>query len=115
MTTIFERVETALGTINPAVPFSLAPYKSTSALPDQYITHQLITGTPEQHADNLEVARSYLVQVTIWSKSGLITIPNVDTPMLAAGFKKSDERQLPQDLESKHYGLAKDFTYSEDE
>lgn len=115
MTTIFERMETALGTISPAVPFSLAPYKSASALPDQYMAHQLIVGSPEEHADNVETARSYLVQVTIWSKSGLVTLPNVDAAMLAAGFQKSNERQLPQDRESGHWGLAKDYIYSEDE
>lgn len=113
MTTIFERVETALSTISPAVPFSLAPYKSTTTFPDQYMTHQLIVGTPEDHADNAEIARSHLVQVTIWSKTGLASLPNVDTAMLAAGFQKSNERQLPQDRESGHYGLAKDYVYLE--
>ena len=113
MTTIFERVETALGTISPAVPFSLAPYKSTTTFPDQYMTHQLIVGAPEEHADNAEVARSYLVQVTIWSKTGLVSVPDVNTAMLAAGFQKSNERQLPQDPESGHWGLAKDFVYLE--
>jgi len=113
MTTIFERVTTALNTLSPAVPFSLAPYKSTGVLPDQYLTYQLITGNPEQHADNAEVARLYLVQVTIWSKSGLVTLPNVDAALVAAGFQKSNERQLPQDQATGHYGLAKDYIYSE--
>ncbi len=115
MTTIFERVEAALGTINPAVPFAMAPYKSTGTLPDQYVTHQLIDSPPEQHADNRETARSYLVQVTIWSKSGLVSIPNVDAAMTSAGFQKSNWRQLPQDLETGHYGLAKNYIYSEQE
>ncbi len=111
MTTIFERVETALGTITPAVPFAMAPYEGT--LPDQYVVHQLITSPAEEHADNVETARSYTVQVTIWSKSGLVAIPDVDTAMIAAGFFKSDERQLPKDPDSGHYGLAKDFVYLE--
>lgn len=113
MTTIFERVETALGTLLPAVPFALAPYKSTGALPDLYLVHQLIVGTPDQHADNLETERSYLVQVTIWNKAGLAVLPDVDTAMLAAGFKRADERQLTQDRETGHYGLAKDYLYIE--
>lgn len=111
MTTIFECVETALGTLSPAVPFALAPYKSTAALPDQYITHQLITGAPEQHADDAETARAYTVQVSIFSKSGLASLPNVDAAMLAAGFIKNTERQLPQDQETGHYGLAVDYIY----
>lgn len=113
MTTIFERVTTALNTLSPAIPFALAPYKSTTTLPATYIAFQLIDGAPEQHADNVEVARSYLVQVTVWSSSGLAVIPNVDAVMLTAGFQKSNERQLPQDQESGHYGLAKDYVYSE--
>ena len=111
MTTIFERVKTALATLSPAVPFSLAPYKSTGALPDTYLAYQLIDGLPEQHADDTETARSYLIQVSIFSRGGLVSIPNVDAAMITAGFRRSNERQLPQDNESGHYGLAKEFVY----
>lgn len=113
MTTIFERVTTALNTLSPAVPFALAPYKSTTDLPSTYITYQLISGNPEQAADDAETQRSYTVQITIWSKSGLVTLPDVNTAMLSAGFQKSNERQLPQDTVTGHYGLAKDFVYLE--
>jgi hypothetical protein len=111
MTTVFERVATALGTISPAVPFSLAPYKSATALPDQYLAYQLIAGTPEQTADDAETERSYLVQVSIFSRTGLVSLPDVDTAMTAAGFEKGSERQLPQDPQTGHYGLAKEYTY----
>jgi hypothetical protein len=111
MTTIFERVNTALGTISPAVPFALAPYKSATALPDQYLAYQLIVGTSEQSADDAETERSYLVQVSVFSRTGLVSLPDVDTAMLAAGFEKSDERQIPQDPQTGHYGLALDYTY----
>lgn len=113
MTTIFERVTTALNTLSPAVPFALAPYKSTGVLPDQYIAYQLIDSSPEQAADNAEAERSHLVQISIWSKSGLVSLPNVDAVMLAAGFQKGPFRQLPQDAETGHYGLAKDYLYLE--
>ncbi len=113
MTTIFERVETALGTISPAVPFAMAPYEGT--LPDQFIVHQLLPSSAEEHSDNRETARSYTIQVTIWSKSGLVAIPDVDTAMTAAGFHKSDERQVPKEQSSGHYGLAKDFVYLDKE
>lgn len=109
MTTIFERVKSALATLSPAVPFALAPYKGT--LPDTYIVYQLINDTPEQEADNVETERSYTVQVTIWSKAGLVSLPDVDTVMTTAGFQKSSRRQLPQDMETTHYGLAKDYVY----
>jgi hypothetical protein len=35
----------------------------------------------------------------------------VDTAMLAAGFEKGRERQLPQDPATGHYGLAKEYNY----
>jgi hypothetical protein len=114
MTTIFERVKTALNTLSPAVPHALAPYKGAT-LPDTYIVYQLLPSTPEQHADNVETERSYIMQVTTWSKAGLINLPNVKAAMLAAGFHKSGERQLPQDQATGHYGLATDYMYLESE
>jgi hypothetical protein len=111
MTTIFERVETALATISPAVPFALAPYKG--ALPDMYIVHQLINSSPEEHADNAEAERSYSVQLSIYSIAGLASLPDVDTAMIAAGFQVGNFRQIPQDLQTGHYGLAKDYVYFE--
>jgi hypothetical protein len=111
MTTIFERVKTALNTISPSVPFSLAPYKSATTLPDQFLAYQLIAGTPEQSADDAETERSYLVQVSVFSRTGLVSLPDVDTAMLAAGFNKGRERQLPQDPQTGHYGLAKEYTF----
>jgi hypothetical protein len=113
MPTIFERVSSALATIAPAVPYAMAPYKSTGDLPAQYLAYELIDSLPDEHADNAETARSYVVQVTIWSAGGLVTIPDVDAAMVTAGFAKSSWRQLPQDPESGHYGLAKDFVYLE--
>jgi hypothetical protein len=111
MTMIFERVKTALNTITPAVPHKVAPYKATGELPDQYLAYQLITGTPEQHADDEEKERSYSIQISIFSRGGLVALPDVDTAMIAAGFQKGPERQLPQDRETGHYGLAKDYSY----
>ena len=111
MTTIYERVSTALGTLSPAVPYAMAPYKSTVILPDTYLAYQVIDGSPEQHADDAETERSYLVQVSFFSKGGLVSLPNVDAAMLAAGFKKGRERQLPQDPTTGHYGLAKEYVY----
>jgi hypothetical protein len=112
MPTIFERVETALTTITPPTPFALAPYIG-SPLPDVYVVHQLITSPSELHADDEEEERSYLVQISIYSKTGLAALPDVDTAMLAAGFFKDDQRQLPKDPDSGHFGLAKDYVYFE--
>lgn len=112
MTTIFERVKSAMDTISPSVSHALAPYEGAT-LPDTYIVYQLIGGDPAQNADNTEKQRSYTMQVTIWCKAGLINLPDVKTAMVAAGFIPSTERQLPKDRETGHYGLAKDFVYLE--
>lgn len=111
MTTIFERVETALGTISPAISFASAPYKG--ALPNAYVTHQLINSPAEQHADGEETERSYTMQLNFWDKTGIPSTTNVDAAMKAAGFHKSDVRQLPQDQQSHHYGLAVEYVYIE--
>ena len=111
MTTIFQRVDAALSTISPAVPHSTAPYKGS--LPDAYITHQLINSPPEQHADNVETERSYTIQITMWDKANIPSESSVDTAMLAAGFMKGDVRQLPQDPQTHHFGLAIEYFYLE--
>lgn len=111
MTTIFQRVSTALATLSPAVPFALAPYKSTGEFPDQYLAYQLLPSAGEMHADDEEKERLYEIQVSIFNRGGLVTLPDVDTAMLAAGFQKGPERQLPQDRGTGHYGLAKDYSY----
>ncbi len=111
MTTIFERVQTALNTISPPVAHSLAPYKSTATMPDQYLAYQLIVSVSEQNADDAETERSYLIQVSIFSRAGLVSLPDVDTAMLAAGFEKVRERQLPQDPQTGHYSLAKEYSF----
>lgn len=111
MTTIFERVDDALESFSPAVPYAMAPYKGD--LPDQFIVYQLLPSSAEQHADNEETERSYSIQVTIWDVNGLVSLPDVDTVMKAAGFTKGDQRQLPQDPDTGHYGLATDYLYIE--
>ena len=111
MTTIFERVETALGTISPAISFASAPYKGT--LPNAYVTHQLLPSSPELHADGAEEERSYTMQLNFWDKAGIPSTTKVDAAMKAAGFHKGNERQLPQDQQSHHYGLAVEYVYFE--
>ena len=115
MTTIFARVATALGNLSPAVAYAQAPYLSANgSLPDVYLAYQLIASPPEQHADDAETLRSYLMQISLFSRSGLETLPAaVDAVMLAAGFQKSNFRSLPRDSETGHFGLAKDYRYLE--
>jgi len=110
MPTIFEIVDDALTAISPAVPYAMDEYIGPP-LPDMYIVYTLISGVGAQHADNAETARTYRVQVSIMNKDGLVSLPDVDTAMLAAGFTKGPERALQKDSTTSHYGLAKDYFY----
>lgn len=116
MTTIFERVVTALGNLSPAIPFSLGAYKTVGGadLPDTYIAYFLIEGDGIQHANNVETLREYTIQVSIFSRAGLISLPDVDAVMIAAGFIKGPERQLTTDEQTRHFGIATDYFYIED-
>lgn len=113
MTTIFERTATALASLSPAIPYALGQYLTANGadLPATFIVYQEILGEAAQHADDAETHRAYRVQVSIYSRSGLVSLPNVDAAMLAQGFTKGPERQLPYDLETRHFGLAKDYFY----
>jgi Cu/Ag efflux pump CusA len=114
MTSIFERVSNALAALTPAVPYGLAPYLSADGtLPDTFLAYQLVASPPEQHADDAETERSYLIQVSIYSRSGLSSLPDVDGVMTAAGFQKGNSRQLLKDPETGHFGLAKEYRYLE--
>lgn len=115
MTSIFSRVNDALATLSPAIPFEMDTFQvlDNTSLPDVYITYVLISGVPQDHADNAEIARTYRVQVNICSVSGLDSLPDVNAAMIAAGFTKGPERPLPKDQDTGHFILAKDFFYLE--
>jgi len=112
MMTIFERVNTALAAIAPPTPFAMDTY--LGALPDQYLVYSLIVSGPQQHADDVEKERTHRIQVSIYDRAGLVALPDVDTPMLAAGFIFSSQRQLPKDPDTGHYGLVKEYVFLED-
>ena len=113
MTTIFERVTTALNSITPAIPFALGQYltANNADLPDTFLVYSEVSGVPEAHADNVETHRTYRIQVSIYARSGLVSLPLVDAAMLAQGFTKGPERQLPYNAETRHFGLARDYFY----
>lgn len=115
MTTIFERVKTALDTLAP-IPVTLELYKTArnASPPDLYITYVLVSDVPVAHYDDQETARDYLVQVSIFKRGGLVGLPNVEAAMLAAGFTKDQRRQLPADEQTGHYHVAIDFRYHEE-
>jgi len=108
---IFEVVNNALASIEPAIPFAADTF--IGSLPDTYLTYFLISSPPEQSADDVETERSYRIQISFWGRTGIAGLPTaiVDAAMIAAGFIPSNFRQLPRDQASQHFGLAKDYIY----
>jgi hypothetical protein len=112
--TIWDRVDTALSGLN--VPMAANTYivESDHDLPDVFLTYLLISSPPAQHADNVEVLRDYTVQVSIWSRDGLVDVPDVVGAMIAAGFTHGNDRELPFSTGSQHFGLALEFNFTEE-
>lgn len=110
MTTIYEDTKTALATLV-GIPCAQDAYltASNAALPDVYLVYTVIDGTPLQHAEDTERLRVYQVQISIYSRAGLVSLPNVDGAMTAAGFSRGPEREIPRDMHQGHYCLAKDY------
>lgn len=110
---IFERINTALTGIG--VPFAAEIYITVTGedLPDQMIEYTVVIDEPEQFADNEVTEQTYLVQVNVFSRSGLTNLPDVDTVMKAAGFRVGRKVNLQFNQETKHYGRGYQYTYLE--
>jgi hypothetical protein len=116
VTTIFERTASALAGLGiPAVANRYLPASPEKELPNRFIVYQLISSPPEQHADNVEKARSYRMQVTIWDRNGLISLPDIPGAMVSAGFMRGPVRELPYVESTRHFGLLYEFLYLEEE
>lgn len=115
MTSIWARTETALTGLG--VPMADNRYLVASAadLPDQFMVYQLISSPPELHADNVEKYRTYRMQVTVWDRTGLNSLPDVAGSMVAAGFCRGPIRELPYEESTRHFGLSMEFLYLEEE
>lgn len=110
-TNIWPVVEAALSPLS--VPMAAGTYVAATAQerPDLYLVYSLPSETPEQHADNGETLRGYRVQVNIYSRTGLGSLPDVDGAMTAAGFKRGPGRQLPYNPDTRHHGMSRDYFY----
>ncbi len=110
---IWERVEAALTPLN--VPMAQNIYLVAGTdYPDQYLKYQVIVDTAENHADNVEKNILYLVQISIFDKTGLSSLPNIAGAMKTAGFTRGPQRELAYSEVTGHFGLALDFYYLED-
>lgn len=111
MTTIWERVVSALTGLGLPLAANVWLAATAAEIPDAYISYFLVTSPPLSHADNAEMVRSYVVQVTYYSRAGLAGMPDIPAAMTAAGFTAGARRELPYNQQTRHYGLAMDFVY----
>lgn len=110
--TIWERVEQALSILS--IPVAANTYTGAT-LPDAFAVYQMISDPPVQHADDRETLTRYRVQVTVYRRAGLAGMPDVKDAMLDAGFTRGPSRELPYNTQTRHYALAMDFFYLEEQ
>lgn len=115
MPSIWSRTKTALTSLSQPMAANQYLVATGADLPDLFMVYQLISSPPEQHADNVETMRSYRMQVSVYSRTGLDSLPAVATAMVAAGFTRSLITELPYNQLTRHYGLALEFIYTEQE
>ncbi|GAP11745.1 hypothetical protein BECAL_02938 [Bellilinea caldifistulae] len=113
--TIWERIYNALAPLGLPMAAGAMIVDSESERPDTYLVYFLVSSPPVQHADDNETLRSYLVQVSVYSRNGLKNLPDIAGAMKTAGFTQGARRELPYNPETRHYGLAMDFNYLEEE
>ncbi|OGO35670.1 MAG: hypothetical protein A2W35_05360 [Chloroflexi bacterium RBG_16_57_11] len=111
--TIWELVEEALADLGMPVAANAMIQETGEQLPDQYLVYFLVSSPPELHADDVEVMRSYRIQVSVYSRSGLADLPDVDGAMTVVGFSRGPQRELPYNILTRHYGLALEYVYTE--
>lgn len=111
---IWDRVKLALEPLGVPVAANTWMAASGGVYPDTYLVYLLVSSPPRLHADDTELARAYRIQVSAYSRSGLTNLPDVAGAMVAAGFTRSGIRELPYNSDTRHFGLAMDFIYLED-
>ncbi len=112
--TIWETVKNAMSGLSIPTAANVYIPPSGSALPDLFVTYQVLEEPSELSADNDESLKSWTVQVTIWSRAGLPGIPTLHQAMLDAGFHRKAGRELPYQQDTRHYGYAADYVFLEE-
>jgi hypothetical protein len=113
MTTIWEDMVTALTPLALPMADSVYVVDSGQQLPDSYLVYFVISEPPAQHADDSETHKSYHVQVSYYSRNGLINMPDIVGALILAGFTRVSGHELPYNLNTRHFGYALEFNYLE--
>jgi len=114
VSTIWEITDDALSGLGVEYAANSMVMASGQQLPDLYMVYSMVSNPPLQHADDVEKLSWYRMQVSVFSRAGLASLPDVDSAMLAAGFTRSSPRELPYDPDTRHFGIALDYIYLED-
>lgn len=111
---IWSTVQTALTPL--AIPMAANMYLTATPddLPDVYLVYFLVSSPSEQHMDDKESLRSYRMQVSVYSRSGLGNLPDVNGRMILAGFMAGPKTELPYNQQTRHYGLALEYYFLEE-
>jgi hypothetical protein len=115
--TIWERMVTALTPLGLPIAANAWLPDSGADIPAAYLAYFVVSSPPEQAADNVETLRSYRVQVSFYSETGFTKaqIMALDTAMTGAGFTRGSLHELPYDTNSRHFGLALEYVFLEEE
>lgn len=112
--TIWERISAALSPLGLPLAANSMLFPSGAQLPDTYMVYQVISDPGQVWAGDVEKARTYRVQVTVYIRSGLLNLPNVEGVMIGAGFTRGPGRELPYNSGTGHYSFATDYFFLED-
>src|SRR4030042_7032731 len=114
-TTIWERVKTALTPLDILMAENTYIPAKGQEYPDSYLVYFMVSEPPAQHADNVEKLRTYRMQVSYYSRNGLLSMPDIVGAMTGAGFTRLPGHELPYNPDTRHFGMAMDFNYLEEE
>lgn len=112
---IWQRTATALGGLGVPVAANRFIPASGNELPDKFLTFQLIGEPVELQADNTDQVVSHVLQISIWARSGLPElVASARSALKAAGYQRSGSQEMDYQPETRHFGLAMDYSYLED-
>lgn len=81
-----------------------------SPLPNLFIVYKRISSVAQEFFDDAEKERFCRMQLSIFSRNGLVGLPDTDAAMQAQGFIFSRETEIPYADATGHYGLAREYT-----
>ena len=115
MTTIWARVNSALAGLSLPMAAGYYTVATGAELPEEFLVYFEVSGIQQQVADDAETSRQHHVQISYFNRAGLAGMPAIASAMVAAGFTRGPERDLPYETETRHFGHALEFFYLEEE